>query len=603
MPIIGSSPLGLTFESMESTSLTVGKHEKGKIVGDENLYKSIFQNNAFSMYGKTSDPETGKLLTTSGFDEYHNEDTYDISTISVLEYTAQYQSMLLRPSDFAYLKDFGVFPNNRLIIARRFASAVSDDLTSITNKDVTPLSTLISWVPDGNDFIKMSFGEIWEKNNDGSFKGVLNDIGKDITTQGIGNIGGGGGGMIPLPGLMEGLQYKVMKEMGISEGQIPGGNPNLIRDSMKRKTLDDSTAGSGLKCDFTIEMKVVYEQKFINGVDPTMVYFDIISNALSFGTSDSYFQFNGKFAEGTKSFVKNLMSGDVKKVAEAIKEFITALVNSIRNVANNIISSINSKPSGGVVDKAINIIGEISKETIGNVISKYRIRIMGIVNALTGSPSAPWHVTIGNPKKPIFSTGDMVVNDVDLTLGPIMSFNDLPSTVTLDLKLKNARPLGSQEIYRKFNNGSGRTYKRLNISFNEMSEGGDVDYTQYKRDGYGVSDQDGVLSDQNVNNTSATQPSGAIVDMPKSVPGEDNSITGTTQPSAPTPSPPESIQEISKIEELDNGLKKYYEWSVIVDNGDHASGVSNTEAEANNMITLFATGSIIHERKIIEINK
>jgi hypothetical protein len=34
----------------------------------------------------------------------------------------------------------------------------------------------------------------------------LNDIGKDITTPGIGNIGAGGMGAIPLPGFMEGLQ-------------------------------------------------------------------------------------------------------------------------------------------------------------------------------------------------------------------------------------------------------------------------------------------------------------------------------------------------------------------------------------------------------------
>lgn len=602
MAIIGSSPLGLTFESTESTSLTVGKYEKSKIVGDENLYKSIFQNTAFSMYGKTSDPETGKLLSDSKNSDYHNEDVYDISTLSILEYASQYQSMLLTPSDFAYLKDVGVFPNNRLIIARRFSSPVSDDLTSITNRDVTPLSTLISWVPDGNDFIKMSFGESWEKTTDGSFKGILNDIGKDITTPGIGNIAAGGMGANPLPGFMVGLQYKVMKEMGITEGQIPGGNPNLIRDSMKRKTLDDSTAGSGLKCDFTIEMKVVYEQKFINGVDPTMVYFDIISNALSFGTSDSYFQFNGKFAEGTKTFVKNLMSGDIRKVGEAIKEFITSLINSIRNVANNIISSINSKPAGSVTDKVINIIGEISKETIGNVINKYRIRILGIINALTGSPSTPWHVTIGNPKKPMFSSGDMLVEDVDLTLGPIMSFNDLPSTVTLDIKLKNARPLGAQEIYKKFNNGGGRTYKRLNITFNEMSEGGDVTYNQYKRDGYGKTpeiEQDGVMGDQNMN-TSSPQ-SGAIVDMPKDVPGENNSIESgnATQPSGDV----QSVQEISRVDQLDEQLTKYYEWSVVVDNGDRASGVSNTEAEANNMINLFGVGAIIQERKIIEISK
>jgi phage-related protein len=53
------------------------------------------------------------------------------------------------------------------------------------------------------------------------------------------------------------------------------------------------------------------------------------------------------------------MSGDIRKVGESIKEFITSLINSIRNVANNIISSINSKPAGSVTDKVINIIGEI----------------------------------------------------------------------------------------------------------------------------------------------------------------------------------------------------------------------------------------------------
>jgi hypothetical protein len=101
-------------------------------------------------------------------------------------------------------------------------------------------------------------------------------------------------------------------------------------------------------------------------------------------------------------------------------------------------------------------------------------------------------------------------------------------------------------------------------------------------------------------NTSSPQ-SGAIVDMPKDVPGENNSIESgnATQPSGDV----QSVQEISRVDQLDEQLKKYYEWSVVVDNGDRASGVSNTEAEANNMINLFGVGAIIQERKIIEISK
>jgi len=51
-----------------------------------------------------------------------------------------------KPVDFAYLKDVGVYPNNRIIICRRFDSAVGNDLTQVADE---PISTIISWIPDG----------------------------------------------------------------------------------------------------------------------------------------------------------------------------------------------------------------------------------------------------------------------------------------------------------------------------------------------------------------------------------------------------------------------------------------------------------------------
>jgi hypothetical protein len=70
-------------------------------------------------------------------------------------------------------------------------------------------------------------------------------------------------------------------------GNLPLGNPNLVREAQRRDTLSKNTAGSGLKASFTVKMEIEYEQKFINGVDPTLVYLDIIQNALTFGTSDA----------------------------------------------------------------------------------------------------------------------------------------------------------------------------------------------------------------------------------------------------------------------------------------------------------------------------
>ena len=91
------------------------------------------------------------------------------------------------------------------------------------------------------------------------------------------------------------------------------------------------------------------------------------------------------------------------------------------------------------------------------------------MNALTGLPSTPWHITIGNPKKPLFTSGDMVMDNVKLTLGPILSYNDLPSTIKAEFTLKSARNLGAQEIFRKFNSGIGRSYKKMDLSYVESS--------------------------------------------------------------------------------------------------------------------------------------
>jgi hypothetical protein len=103
-------------------------------------------------------------------------------------------------------------------------------------------------------------------------------------------------------------------------------------------------------------------------------------------------------------------------------------------------------------------------------VSKYKVQLLGVVNSLTGSPSAPWHVTVGNPKKPIFSSGDMVCTSVVVTMGRILAFNDLPSSIKIEFTLSNARSLGAQEIFNRFNTGKARTYQRNTKSYVELPD-------------------------------------------------------------------------------------------------------------------------------------
>ena len=99
----------------------------------------------------------------------------------------------------------------------------------------------------------------------------------------------------------------------------------------------------------------------------------------------------------------------------------------------------------------------IAKDVIAASVMKYRVEMMGIVNALTGNPSTPWHITIGNPLRPVFCSGDMLVTTTLLKLGPELAFNDLPSSIIAEFTMSNARNLGLQEIMAKFNSGYLRT--------------------------------------------------------------------------------------------------------------------------------------------------
>ena len=270
MPLYSNSPLGLVLTSESTDSPVVGKYN----LSDTSPLKSIFLNGA-SASSYSFNPRAGSSTRT----DYNS----DISTLSIIRDSEKVSAMRLRYSDFAYLKNLGVYPNNRLIIARRFTSPVGDDLTMLQNNTYA-MSTLISWVGDNENFIETEFGENWV-DGESSFKEILNELGHDVLMgdnagKGLGGVMAGAINAVPLPGFTEGLQYQLFKNLGMTDldaSQLPVGNPNLIREAMRRKTLGGGEKGSGLKCKFRVKMEVEYEQKFINGVDPTVVYFAIMS--------------------------------------------------------------------------------------------------------------------------------------------------------------------------------------------------------------------------------------------------------------------------------------------------------------------------------------
>ena len=200
----------------------------------------------------------------------------------------------------------------------------------------------------------------------------------------------------------------------------------------------------------TIKMTCEYELKFIAGIDPTIVWMDIIGMIVRFGTSESsnYGLSQGvaaklaRWAANPYTLIQDVVTGiknAIKSAQKALEDAVTAVYNAATDAAKNLSDGSTSGDEKEISEKAaaetaateakdagFNLISklvDIGESVIKAAVMKYRVEVLGIVNALTGNPSTPWHITIGNPMRPVFCSGDMLTTSVVLKLGPVLAFN------------------------------------------------------------------------------------------------------------------------------------------------------------------------------------
>lgn len=420
----------------------------------------------------------GSIFVKSRLNENTDKYLNDTSLTEIINYLQQWRATYVDYSDFAYLKNLGVYPTNRLMIVRRFPAPVGNNLFEV---DADPLATMITWVPDNTDFFSVTFGEVWEK-GETSILNVLNDIGKDVGIGAKDTPDSGFGDIIRnkmvgklLPGLSERLQIELAQQLGFAGDydvyNPPVSNPNFINQSIRRKLHSKDLAGgdTGLSSTFTITFNTEYEMKFINGVDPSTVYQDLIHKSLIFGTSKSVFMFNSDLGKNFGDFTKDLMSGDISTLLVRAGNIIISLSKAIFKLAEDIAGEALNQGFQGLGDLLTGN-DNILKQFVTYLLSRHRLKIIAAIQSMTGAAQGYYHVTIGNPKKPIFSSGDLIIGEagVTLKLGQKLGYNDLPSTLNVSFTLVPTRSLGGQEIFDKLNTGTGRTYHQFDVSWVEQ---------------------------------------------------------------------------------------------------------------------------------------
>lgn len=442
----------------------------GRFINSDGSVKANWQEYLKDRNGNFIINNKTKINTPVLFKDNSLDPQEGLTIPNLISWSEKYPALQLRFQDFVYCKRLGYYPNNRLVILRRFKGGIPDNLFDYFNRSSSkiqytqPLATMITWLKPDEDIIDLSFNEEWEDYHLSFIETIKNAVNNFVGTT---ETGKGKDTSNPSEGfedLITSLSLNatdLTKEDGVPFTRSSIGNPNLIKKSSKRKT-----GGEGLKSDITFRIKFEYELRMNNQIDPGIAMLDLISNSVRMGTSESEFKYNIGSLKNS-DLVKSFVNGDISKATDLlinnIQKFTGDLEKNVSNIFNNIKTIAN------------NTIGsQLSNDAANYIISRYREDLKAALSADTGLPSGIWHITIGNPKAPIISCGDLIIESSKLKLGKELGYNDFPNSFEVEYTLRTARQRGRNQIISVLNSGRGRLYV-----YGKASDNPDYDL-QYK---------------------------------------------------------------------------------------------------------------------------
>lgn len=378
------------------------------------------------------------------------------------------KSLIIRPSDLAYLKELGVYPINRMVVLRRFETGqmVPEKLDELNSE---PKSTIVGWLKDEENFGEIGFNESWTTTDR-----PLHELIKDLINRSF-NSAGHLKSIVPVPDFAQGLVFQLLKGLGLTGGadspwdwhKIPIGDPDVLSEGPYR-----DPAQQNIISQFNFNFKTTYEQKFIGDVDPGSAMIDIIDNLLKMGTSDMKYWLNGDAGIIQKAKGK---SGEIHEtfywwnlVKHTLIDFAAAVMSLIRNTASVVGEAFSGNFSASATaNKGKNLlIGALNSIMISTT-ARYRWELRGSLELMTGTEtSTPWYLTIGNPYSPWLATNHVIVRKIDIKTSNEVGFNDMPLWLEATITIDQSRNLGRNEIIRMFNNSFLREYSKPNKQTN-----------------------------------------------------------------------------------------------------------------------------------------
>ena len=389
-------------------------------------------------------------------------------------------------SDFMYCKHLGKISNNYLITLRRFPLPVDDyigangvedeERLSRVSKNSACIGCMVTWMGvSGNELnnilkysYKMPFKEEeaeWQNNKIDADQnsGLLNQMASVFDSQyrkqyQEGFASDAGNGFFDHLGIKN-LGNAPYKGFAVERDEKTKvwGPVDSVRKTYVR-------ADRGLEFDQKISLVFEYELRSYNGINGKQAMLDLISNILNVTYTTGSFWGGGM--KGFGAHQSNVFANlNIFKARGGFTNFVDAFAQDIQDLSGYVKNFLGDNGGKSIID----FVNQVGGMWMSGILNKLGRPQKAMYNALLSpAPIGFWHVTIGNPKRPIMSLGNMIITNVTLEHNGPLGIDDFPTGLKVTVELDRGKPRDLRDIERIYMQGNDRIYSSMSDKVFDM---------------------------------------------------------------------------------------------------------------------------------------
>lgn len=155
------------------------------------------------------------------------------------------------------------------------------------------------------------------------------------------------------------------------------------------------------------------------------------------------------------------IGGAASSAMQTAKDFLSGNIT-----AGEVMGKVKTSVQAGAQKAADLNLGQVMMGSIKNKLG--RPALYAFDSLLTGAKVGLWHVTIGNPKNPIATFGNLIMTNAKITHSGPLGFDDFPTDLHVSVTLKHAMSRDATEISKMYTKGQNGIYFSLCSPFNTI---------------------------------------------------------------------------------------------------------------------------------------